>query len=75
LKWLPRAQEHLGLPKRIKGQSSPITVTLGKYPAMSIENARKQALEALNVIPVDKNPNENERTKKTGRNNVCLEVY
>jgi len=60
--------------KKIKGQSSPITVTLGKYPAMSIENARKQALEALNVITSGQNPNENERTKKLARITL-LEVY
>lgn len=60
--------------KKIKGQTSPVTVTLGKYPAMSIENARKQALDALNAITSGQNPNENERTKKLARMTL-LEVY
>lgn len=52
--------------KKIKGQSSPVTVTLGKYPGLSIENARKQAIDALNRISGGVNPNEVERAKRQG---------
>lgn len=52
--------------KKIKGQNSPVTVTLGKYPGMSIENARKRAMEALNDISGGVNPNEAERAKRQG---------
>lgn len=50
--------------KKIKGQTSPVTVTLGKYPGMSIENARKKAMEALNEISGGVNPNEVLRAKR-----------
>jgi integrase len=43
--------------KKIKGRTSPVTITLGRYPAMSIENARAQALENLNRLSVGINPN------------------
>lgn len=52
--------------KKIKGQSSPVTVTLGKYPGMSIENARQQARAALSRIGGGENPNEVARSKRQG---------
>jgi len=60
--------------KKIKGRSSPVTVTLGKYPGISIENARKQAIAVLNEIGCGVNPNKIERAKRKG--NISLgKVY
>jgi len=60
--------------KKIKGQRSPVTVTLGKYPALSVENARKQAMEALNALSVGLNPNEVERARRLA-DATLREVY
>lgn len=57
--------------KKIKGQSSPINVTLGKFPSMSIENARKGALDAINRLSSGINPNEEQRAAKKA--NVSLQ--
>lgn len=60
--------------KKIKGQSSPVTVTLGKYPALTIENSRKKAIEALSAISTGVNPNERQRAERLC--NISLrEVY
>ncbi len=50
--------------RKIKGQQVPVTVTLGKYPALSIENARRQAIEKLEVLSCGVNPNDQQRSKK-----------
>lgn len=60
--------------KKIKGQTSPISITLGKFPDMSIENARKGAIEAINKLSTGVNPNEQFRAEKKSK--VTLrEVY
>jgi integrase len=66
LEMAPSGSRTFRVYKKIKGQTSPVTVTLGKYPGMSIENARKQAIEALNRISGGINPNEAERAKRQG---------
>lgn len=40
-----------------KWQGRPIRVTLGKYPDLSVENARKEAYKAMGQFTVGKNPN------------------
>ena len=40
-----------------KWQGRPIRVTLGKYPDLSIENARKEAYKVMGQFTVGKNPN------------------
>lgn len=57
--------------KKIKGQPSPVTVTLGKFPNLSIEQARKQAVEAIHQISDGVNPNEEARAARKSR--VTLE--
>jgi integrase len=60
--------------KKIKGQTSPISITLGKFPDMSIENARKSAIEAINKLSTGVNPNEQFRAEKKSK--ITLrEVY
>lgn len=53
--------------KKIKGQPSPVTVTLGKFPNLSIEQARKQAVEAIHQISDGVNPNEEARAARKSR--------
>jgi integrase len=45
-----------------KFNNKPIRVTLGKYPEMSIENARREAQRIINELNEGKNPN-NEKKK------------
>ena len=50
-----------------KAGTKPIRVTLGRYPEMTIEQARKQALQKLAELALGINPNQkkkaaNERT-------------
>lgn len=47
--------------KKIKGQKSPVSVTLGKYDSLSIEQARKLAIEAIHTISAGSNPNKEAR--------------
>lgn len=49
--------------KRIKG-SAPERITLGRYPDMTIEQARRKALEALHDIAEGKNPADRIREAK-----------
>lgn len=56
--------------KKIVGQKTPVTVTLGKYPALSIENARKQALDALSELSGGVNPNERSRAQRMAEINL-----
>jgi integrase len=44
--------------KRVKGQNSPVKVTLGTFPSLSVENAKKKAQEVLSQIVQGINPNE-----------------
>jgi integrase len=50
--------------KKIKGQKSPVSITLGKFPDMSIENARKSAIEAINKLSSGVNPNVQSRAER-----------
>jgi len=60
--------------KRIKGQASPVKVTLGKYPEMTIEQAQKQTKKELAVMVDGINPNELKQVHKNEK--VTLEqVY
>lgn len=45
-----------------KFNNKPIRVTLGKYPEMTIENARREAQKIINELNAGKNPN-NEKKK------------
>lgn len=40
-----------------KFNNKPIRVTLGKYPEMTIENARRDAQRIINELNTGKNPN------------------
>lgn len=60
--------------KKIKGKASPVSVTLGKYPALSIENARNQAIDALSKLSLGINPNEASRAHKLAEKTL-REVY
>lgn len=50
--------------KKLKGQASPVNVTLGKYPGVSIEQARKLALDTINSMSSGVNPNERQKAEK-----------
>lgn len=52
--------------KRPKGQK-PVTVTLGKYPEMTIFIARKKAIEAMDSISSGDNPNDSGKANVTFR--------
>ena len=43
--------------KRLKHQSSPLSVTLGSFPELTIEQARQSARDTLNKIVNKQNPN------------------
>ena len=57
--------------KRIKGRSSPVKVTLGKYPGMTIEQARGQTKKELAVMVDGINPNEQKQVHQNQK--VTLE--
>jgi len=60
--------------KRIKGRTSPVKVTLGKYPEMTIEQAQNQTKKELAVMVEGINPNELKQVHENER--VTLEqVY
>ena len=44
--------------KRVKGKSSPVKVTLGTFPSLSVESAKKKALDVLGQIVQGINPND-----------------
>ncbi|TCS35912.1 Arm DNA-binding domain-containing protein [Reinekea marinisedimentorum] len=50
--------------KKLKGHKSPVNVTLGKYPSISIEQARRLASETLGQMSTGVNPNEDARSKR-----------
>ncbi|MBJ7556995.1 tyrosine-type recombinase/integrase [Marinomonas spartinae] len=58
LEVLPSGRKSFRVYKRVKGQKSPVNVTLGQYPSLTIENARKLALSTLEKIAHGINPNE-----------------
>ncbi|TCO73704.1 tyrosine-type recombinase/integrase [Chromatocurvus halotolerans] len=60
--------------KKRKGDTTAISVTLGRYPGMTIEQARKAAIEALKELNSGANPNEEARVRRKAR--ITLrEVY
>lgn len=58
LEILPSGRKSFRVYKRVKGQKSPVNVTLGQYPSLTIESARKLALSTLEKIAHGINPNE-----------------
>ena len=60
--------------KRIKGENSPIKVTLGTFPDLTIENAEKKALEALSLMAQGINPNE-QRVQEKKLKTTFIEAY
>lgn len=50
--------------KKLKGHKSPVNVSLGKYPSISIENARNLAKETLGKMSQGVNPNEQARSER-----------
>jgi integrase len=60
--------------KRVKGKKSPVKVTLGTFPDLSVENAKKKALEALAEIAHGVNPNE-KRALESKLKTTLMEAY
>lgn len=60
--------------KRIKGQNSPIKVTLGTFPDLTVEKAEKKALETLSLMANGINPNE-QRAQDKKLKTTFIEVY
>ena len=48
-----------------KCNGKPVRVTLGKYPEMSIENARQEAQRVITDMIKGKNPNEEKKTLRS----------
>ncbi|GGY61461.1 integrase [Cellvibrio zantedeschiae] len=60
--------------KRVRGTPAPISVTIGRFPEVTIEQARTHALKILGAISLGVNPNELERINR--RSNITLlQVY
>lgn len=53
----PKGKKVFRVYKRLKHQSSPLSVTLGAFPDMTIEQARNSARETLNQIANRQDPN------------------
>lgn len=64
LEVLPSGRKVFRVYKRIKGRSSPVNISLGTFPGMSIEHARSAALESLALISAGVNQNEKLRENK-----------
>ena len=60
--------------KRLKHQSSPLSVTLGSFPELTIEQARQSARETLNKIVNKQNPN-TETRKQLEKLVIMKEVF
>ncbi len=71
---LPSGNKTFRVYKKISGQNKPVSVTLGKFPSLSIESARKQALKVLNELSQGVNPNEQNRAKRLA-DKTLLEVF
>ncbi|ELI5413960.1 site-specific integrase [Vibrio parahaemolyticus] len=71
---LPSGTKVFRVYKRVKGKSSPVKVTLGYFPDLSIENARKKALVALGEIAHGVNPNEKRDSDKKSKITL-IEAY
>jgi len=71
---LPSGRKSFRVYKRLKGQTSPVSITLGQFPSLTIENARKKALEELSKLAHGINPNE--QAKADAKSKITLiEVY
>jgi len=64
LRVLPSGSKSFLVYKRIKGRSSPVKVTLGKFADLKIEQARSQAKKILAKLVDRVNPNEELRKYK-----------
>ncbi|WP_164744012.1 tyrosine-type recombinase/integrase [Saccharospirillum alexandrii] len=71
LELTPKGVRTFRVYKKIKGHASPINVTLGKFPDLSIEQARRQATEAIHRLGDQVNPNEEARAARKSK--VTLE--
>ncbi|MEL0636274.1 Arm DNA-binding domain-containing protein [Marinomonas sp. TI.3.20] len=71
---LPSGRKSFRVYKRLKGHTSPVSITLGQFPSLTIENARKKALEELSKLAHGINPNE--QAKADAKSKITLiEVY
>jgi len=70
----PTGRKSFRVYKRIKGKQSPVSITLGTYPSLTIENGRKVALKELERLANGINSNE---TKKVNAKlkMTLLDVY
>jgi integrase len=50
--------------RRIKGEAAPVKVTVGPYPDVSIEQARRRAEEHIGTMALGANPNDKREAKK-----------
>ncbi|KJZ11958.1 hypothetical protein TW85_16430 [Marinomonas sp. S3726] len=71
---LPSGRKSFRVYKRVKGKNAPVSVTLGQFPAVSIENARKKALAVLDKLAHGINPNVQARIEAKSKITL-LEVY
>lgn len=61
LEVMPSGSKIFRVYKKIKGRRSPVSVSLGRFPSLTIENARKQAMSELELLSGGINPNEKKR--------------
>lgn len=67
---LPTGRKVFRVYKRLRGQPAPVNVTIGKFPDVSVDQARSSALTILKNIATGVNPNEVERVNR--RSNITL---
>ncbi|MFA3790852.1 tyrosine-type recombinase/integrase [Aliiglaciecola sp. SL4] len=60
--------------KRVKGQSSPVKITLGTFPDLTVDKAKERALEVLAMIAQGINPND-QRAIEAISNTTLMEAY
>lgn len=71
---LPSGKKSFRVYKRVKGLSSPVNVTLGQFPDIPIEKARKKAIDTLAEIAEGVNPNDQRRVDAKAKKTL-KEVY
>lgn len=64
---LPSGRKSFRVYKRVKGTASPLNITLGQFPTLTIERARNKAMDALSKIAEGINPNESARIDEKAR--------
>jgi integrase len=70
----PNGRKSFRVYKKLKGATSSTQVSLGSFPALTIDQARVKAREIINQIAIGLNPNE--KSKVTHNHKVTLlEVY